>query len=386
MNVTTAYGMLEAEGALAHRWLKSNANSGTVSKGTDSTHVEGVANVAFHRGMWIHEGADSVIYVRVKAAHVTGQSTYFSFRDSGNAYRISVNLGFSYVSNAQILGKIGLIANGGAVKFDIASSFDYSEYVLLAFHVDTNRNAVSVYLKDPATEKWTFINAISGVSIGTITRFAMGVGSPSASSEIDVNLAAVLEPEAMAFGDSICAGRTLFDPSPGVIPGVDNGMSQWMPHAVGLFETLILNKGVGGNTSAGLLARVAEVTAARPEYVFLHLSSNDEQASVSQATRLSTTQSIVNALRAGGVQHLFVLNGIYANSNYAGHPGHAAYMQDSWENYIPGLTGVDQFLDIMEPLKDSNGVLDPGIAQADGIHPTVAGYQLIGEYIASVLA
>jgi len=373
------------EGDTPSWWNPSNAFAGSVSSTGSLLTVYGVSSYAEHREAWFADAVDSVLYVRVSAPYASGQSNYFSLRDASNNYRISVAMGYSWVTGLQTLGTIGLIANGGATKFDIATGLDYSTPVDLAFHVDRNRSCISVYKM--VVGEWVFVSAITGLTLNDVSRFTLGINNVSSASSITLDHALVCRPGMIAFGDSIAAGHTLFDPAPAYYTGNDDNNSTWMRHAqIGrnVRNSLIVNKGVGGNTSAQLLARIAEVTAHRPEVVFLHASSNDLQAGVSQATRTSNHQAIINAITAAGAT-CYLLNGIYANANYSAWPGHAAYMLDWWTNYAPGLTGLAGSIDIMQAVVDSSGVIDPTLAQADGIHPTIAGYTAIGNYIAAAI-
>jgi lysophospholipase L1-like esterase len=367
-------------------WNPSIAGqSGTLTSADSWVTVAGPAQTTFHRCCCPPDFDDFILYVKVKAEHASGVSTFLSMRNATNNYRISIGLGYSWVSGTQTMGKVGLIANGGTTKFDIESAYDYeAEAVELAIHCDRNRNAISVYKR--ASGQWVYVSHIpSSTLLNDVSRLALGVNNGSANGWISLDYALCCRPNMVAIGDSICAGRTLFDPNPSVLGGNDNNASTWMRHAAlapSNRNNLVVNKGVGGNTSAQLAARIAEATAHKPRVVFLHASANDEQASVPQATRTANIQSAVNAIVASGAD-CYLLNGTYANANYAAHPNHALYMDAWWGTNLAAITGLAGSVDIMTALEDSTGVLASTLAQADGIHPNVAGYTAMGTLICS---
>lgn len=192
------------------------------------------------------------------------------------------------------------------------------------------------------------------------------------------------QPNIIAIGDSHCAGSTLFNTDSAL--GLNNDESSWMRHSL-LYPTLrnnlIVNKGVGGQTSAQILARISEVTRESPRVVVLHASSNDP-GTIAVAARTANTQSTVDAVKTAGAKCV-LLNGLYATSAYTGNPGNPAYrdyMLSWWTTDRATLTGLDGRVDIMAPVA-AGGFLAPAYAQSDNVHLNVAGYKLVGELIAS---
>lgn len=192
------------------------------------------------------------------------------------------------------------------------------------------------------------------------------------------------QPNIVAIGDSHCAGSTLFNADSAL--GLNNDNSSWMRHSKiypELRNNLVVNKGVGGQSSAQILARISDVTQENPRVVFLHASSNDA-GTIALAARTTNVQSAVNAVNTAGAGCV-LLNGLYATSAYTGSPGNPAYrdyMLSWWNTEKPKLTGLAGYIDIMAPVT-SGGFLSPVYAQADNVHLNIAGYTLVGEHIAS---
>ena len=172
----------------------------------------------------------------------------------------------------------------------------------------------------------------------------------------------------IAIGDSHCAGATLFNPNRAL--GLLNPDSTWQRHAAlyqHLRNNLIVNKGVGSQTSAMLLARIADATAQGAKVVFLHASSNDVVASIGKAERTANIQATVNAINASGAKCV-LLNALYGTQTEAGNlptPVHRDYMKDWWDTDRVELTGVYLSVDIMQPVITEDGFLNPSLAQAD---------------------
>lgn len=186
----------------------------------------------------------------------------------------------------------------------------------------------------------------------------------------------ICKPNIVVIGDSIAEGKPLY--SPNLSLGLSNYSSTWARYFKGypsLRNTLVVNKGVGSETSTATLARIADATSIGARVVFLHASSNDQVNSVSQATRTSNTSSMVTAINGAGAKAV-LLNAMYGTSGMTGNPSHRDYMQSWWSTNKDGV-GAFSAVDIMEPLI-AGGFMSAAYTQSDGIHPNPAGYTLIG--------
>ena len=191
------------------------------------------------------------------------------------------------------------------------------------------------------------------------------------------------QPNIIAIGDSHCAGATLFDPNLGLALGNDD--STWMRYSnpyPNLRNNLIVNKGVGSQTSGQILARVTEVTRENPRVVFLHASSNDQGQGVPLATRTTNIQDTVNTMNAAS-ESVVLLNALYGTSANASNPAHRDYMRTWWSSGRFDVSGLAGVVDITLPVNTEQDFLDPAYAQSDTVHLNPSGYELIGQLIAS---
>jgi len=143
----------------------------------------------------------------------------------------------------------------------------------------------------------------------------------------------------------------------------------------------VVNKGIGSQTSAMIDARIAtDVVAHEPNYCFLQASNNDYGA-VDYTTRNSNINSSISTLKTAGITVLLT-NSIVPNSNHGSYPEIATYFKTWNADHFNGTIFPDatRLIDIMTPVADINGELDPTYAD-DGIHPNIAGYGLIGDSV-----
>jgi len=175
-------------------------------------------------------------------------------------------------------------------------------------------------------------------------------------------------PVIAAFGDSLSAGY-----------GVETGYSypdflQKDLDQAG-YRYRVVNAGFSGDTTSGGLARVDSVTQLKPAVVILELGGNDGlRGTPLSATRANLEQMIVE-LRRSGAQ--VVLAGITLPPNYG-----PDYIQ-SFESIYKDLGAKYKLPLIPFLLEGVVGV--PGMMQADGIHATVKGNQVVANLVMRTL-
>jgi acyl-CoA thioesterase I len=137
------------------------------------------------------------------------------------------------------------------------------------------------------------------------------------------------------------------------------------------YDCVVLDAGVGGDTTAGGLARLDWALADRPSHVIVELGGNDGLRALPPEQMEQNLDAIVERLRQDGVAVL--LAGMLAPPNLG-------------RNYGEGFEAV--FARVAErhnvPLYPFflDGVAgDPRLNQRDGIHPTAEGIAVIVERI-----
>jgi len=172
--------------------------------------------------------------------------------------------------------------------------------------------------------------------------------------------AAAQERVIVAFGDSLTAGL---------------GVPAEQSYPARLAERLtaegyayrVVNAGVSGDTTAGGLRRVDWALRLKPEIVILELGANDALRGQDLAAVRANVDQLVARFQAAGTQVLVA--GMRLPPNYG--PRYGGEFQRIFEEvarrrgaalmpfFLEGVAGV------------------PRLNQADGIHPTAAGYAVV---------
>jgi lysophospholipase L1-like esterase len=329
---------------------------------------------------------DFILCIKMSAAHVSNQYGYLNFRD-GATNAFDIIMGWDYqTTNAAQLGTISTFDYNSSTGNNIATGVTYSTPQEFAIHVDRNRSCVNLFYRDPATGKWDFRGHFTFSARYASLDDVRMVTSNHAGQYVEYDWILYTRPNYVAIGDSICAGHNFFDPNPSVYAGEDNYSNTWMKHCLigqTLRNNLIVNKGIGSQSSTQIQARIAEATAHSPRVVFLEASTNDEALGISKATRTTNLQNGITSIAAAGAQAV-LLNAMYGTSTSGDNtptPDLRDYMLDWWNNFRPGMSPAPTLsIDIMQPML-SSGFQRASDTEADGLHPDAGGYQLIGEYI-----
>jgi acyl-CoA thioesterase I len=133
----------------------------------------------------------------------------------------------------------------------------------------------------------------------------------------------------------------------------------------------VTNAGVSGDTTAGGLRRVDWVLRANPEIVVVALGANDGLRGQSPPAIRANLEEIVARLQAAGARVLLV--GMRLPPNYG-----AEYTKE-FEAIFPAVARRAKVA--LMPFLLDGVAADPRLNQADGIHPTAAGQQIMADRV-----
>src|SRR6266545_5564205 len=173
----------------------------------------------------------------------------------------------------------------------------------------------------------------------------------------------------VAFGDSLTAGL-------GVSPEEAYPARLQEKLQLSGYRYRVVNAGVSGETTAGGLRRVDWILKSKPDIVILELGANDGLRGLNLSQTRANLEQIIQRLMAGGAK--VVLAGMKLPPNYGADYTRAfqSMYADLAKRY--DVQFIPFFLDGVAAKADYN--------QADGIHPTGAGYAVIVENIWPVIA
>jgi len=171
-------------------------------------------------------------------------------------------------------------------------------------------------------------------------------------------------PVIVAFGDSLSAGY-----------GADTGKSfpdflQRDLDAAGL-KWRVVNEGVSGNTTMDGLARLPEVLAYKPRVTIVEFGGNDGLRGLPLEATRTNLEQIIQGVQAAGSKVLVA--GMTLPPNYGGE-----YVTRFGQIYVDV---AKKFMAPRIPFLLSDVALRPGLMQADGIHPTAEGNELVAKLV-----
>jgi acyl-CoA thioesterase-1 len=176
-------------------------------------------------------------------------------------------------------------------------------------------------------------------------------------------------PVIVAFGDSLTAGF-------GVPPGKSYPDDlQRLLDAAG-YRYHVVNLGVSGDTTSDGVQRLPDVLDARPEIVILEFGGNDGLRGLPVSTSRANQIRMIQTIQGAGIRIL--LAGMTLPRNYG-----ADYIA-SFEKVYSDL--AKQFHLPMIPFLLEGVGGHPDLTQADGLHPTVQGCEIVSHTVMKYLA
>lgn len=133
----------------------------------------------------------------------------------------------------------------------------------------------------------------------------------------------------------------------------------------------VINAGISGETSTGTLSRIKWILSLKPDIVILETGANDGLRGIDTELTKKNILEIVKILKQSNV--VIVLSGMQMVQNMG---------QDytkAFAKIYPETAEREKLIFFPFFLKDVAG--KAGLNQADGIHPTAQGYEIITENI-----
>ena len=386
--LATEHATFNDEGDSASGWTSSNATITSSGSYLRQTKQAAGSNSSMTKPIsFTPASSDFILYGKVRAKHDASTTAVIWLLNGSK--EISIWLGSAAATVVAVQGAISICGTTGASTrnvVQVASGYNYeSTPIEFALQFDQKFRTLTCWFRE-ADGRWKFRGRVACDWFSSAEIQALTTTPSAAGAWVEFDYLMLARPNLAVLSDSIGEGKTLFSPNPSL--GLTNDESTWMRHAPiypNLRNNLIVNKGVGGQSSAQILARVTDVTSTGARVVFLHASSNDEALSVTQAARTENIQSTVSAITATGGQ-VVLLNAMYGTSAGGDNtptPDLRDYMRTWWNGGRLSVSGAAAVFDIMEPLRVSGDYLNATLTQSDGIHPNVDGHSAIGAYIAS---
>lgn len=147
-----------------------------------------------------------------------------------------------------------------------------------------------------------------------------------------------------------------------------------------LNDSTVVNRGISGDVTFGVLNRLSDITARKPSKLFLLIGINDLSRNTPNEVILENIFNIVYRIRAASpkteifVQSILPLNESFQNfpQRFKGKQEHVITINGHVAKYPEKLSYT--FIDLHSKFVDKNGNLEAKFA-TDGLHLSAAGYQ-----------
>jgi len=145
-------------------------------------------------------------------------------------------------------------------------------------------------------------------------------------------------------------------------------------------DVRILNRGISGDTSEGVLNRLDKVIGRHPKIVFLMIGMNDLRTGVPASTISANIRSIVGALERSQI-HVVLQKTLYATSAYRPRVNHSV---NELNNALSDLCVAPRACVDLNQILGEGEALSPSFS-FDGLHLNAAGYLAWRNKIAALL-
>jgi len=192
-------------------------------------------------------------------------------------------------------------------------------------------------------------------------------GDNAVSTELDPAQRAALGGRVVFLGTSLTAGLGLADPASRFTDQI-----QVLADSAGLPFRMV-NAGVSGDTSAGGLRRITWLLRAPVRVLVLELGANDGLRGLSPDSMKANLQAVIDSTRAHYPEARLILSGMQAPPNLG------QVYASAFSSVFSELARVNGGTLIPFLLEGIAGV--PELNQADGLHPTPEGHQMIAQTV-----
>ena len=146
-----------------------------------------------------------------------------------------------------------------------------------------------------------------------------------------------------------------------------------------LNDTTVINRGISGDVTFGVLNRLKEVTDRKPSKLFMLIGINDLSRNTPDEVIIENIFNIIGKIRSGSPQTIIYVQSILPtnesfknlNKNFLGKAEHIATINEQLKKYagIMKYTYVDLYTNFL----DADGRMDARYS-VDGLHLNPAGY------------
>jgi len=166
-----------------------------------------------------------------------------------------------------------------------------------------------------------------------------------------------------------------------------NSLTQFGDWSKLLGDSTVINRGIAGDNTFGVLARLNDIVVRRPSKLFIEIGINDISQNIPQQIIVKNIKAIVQQVHANSPNTRIYVTSILPTNNNVKIEYPVAYHKDlqidSTNRQLMQHAARDNYIyiDLSKKVKDKNGELDIKYAKSDGIHLNQIGYKIWSELI-----
>jgi ankyrin repeat protein len=153
----------------------------------------------------------------------------------------------------------------------------------------------------------------------------------------------------------------------------------WKKH---LIDTTIINRGIAGDNTYGVLARLNDVLILKPNQIILEVGINDIAKNIPDSVVFKNILEIVRKIKANSPQTKTFVTSLFPTNDAVAKEYPNVFNKNNHVENVNNLLktasvkGDFMFLDLHQALKNFDGKLNEQFADADGLHLNSDGYKL----------
>ncbi len=179
--------------------------------------------------------------------------------------------------------------------------------------------------------------------------------------------------------ESLLPGKTVF---------VGNSITEGGNWKRLLKDSTIINRGISGDNSFGMVARVGEIIKLKPSRLFILIGTNDLSKNIPDEAIIENIFNFISKIKSGSPNtKIFVQSILPVNETIEKFPtqfnngSHILIINDQLSRYAERMRYT--YVDLYGKFLDKQGRLDPALTY-DGLHLNASGYQRWVEVLKSL--
>lgn len=160
-----------------------------------------------------------------------------------------------------------------------------------------------------------------------------------------------------------------------------DSISQWLPTEQLSSDRFYLNQGISGDTTTGVLNRLAAIDAVRPDTIYVMVGVNDLKNGKTDTEILTNLQKIMQRLHKAHPQAQVIINSVLP-TRLASIPSDRVAQLNQKIAQLSQQESVS-YLALAPSFTDETGILRRELT-TDGIHLSAQGYAVWGEVLRSI--